>query len=141
MSRVYWDTMLFAYILEGNNDFGEQTREAYEALTRNGDTICTSVFTAGEVLVKPHAVHDIAAYNAIRSFMRGGEVELLPFTLDTAEQYSLVRSQTRLKAADAIHMATAIRGRVDLFMTNDAEIRRQRFSGLPPMVGIDGRVF
>jgi predicted nucleic acid-binding protein len=141
MSRVYWDTMLFAYILEGNPVFGQRTREAYEAFMSHGDTICTSVFTLGEVLVKPKMIRDGAVCSAIRDFMRGGEIELLPFTADTAEKYSSVRAQTRLKAADAIHAATAIEFKADLFVTNDFEFRKQKVPGLPLVAGLDGKIF
>jgi predicted nucleic acid-binding protein len=141
MSRIYWDTMLFAYILEGNKVFGQQTREAYEAFVRRGDSICTSVFTLGEILVRPRAVGDRTAYEAIRSFMRGGEIELLPFTAETAEQYSHVRALTRLKAADAIHAATAIVANVQLFVTNDQDFRKQQIPGLPLLAGLDGKIF
>lgn len=141
MSRVYWDTMLFVYILEGNPIFGQRTREAYEAFVRRGDTICTSVFTLGEILVLPKMVKDHAACQSIRNFMRGGEVELLPFTAETAEQYSTVRAETNLKAADAIHAATAILAKVSLFVTNDEGLRKQSIQGLPLIAGLDGRIF
>jgi predicted nucleic acid-binding protein len=141
MSIVYWDTMLFAYILEANPVFGVQTREAYEAFLGRGDTICTSVFTLGEILVRPKMVKNELAYHSIRQFMRGGEIELLPFTAETAEQYSSVRAQTRLKPADAIHAATAIVAQVSLFVTNDQEIRKQKIPGIPFIAGLDGKIF
>ena len=141
MSRVYWDTMLFAYILEGNAEFGPPARAAYEALMRAGDTICTSVFTLGEILVKPKMDKNQAIYSSIRSFMRGGEIELLPFTAETAEEYSSIRAQTKLKAADAIHAASAILAKVDMFVTNDGDIRRQKIPGIRFVVGLDGKVF
>lgn len=141
MSRVYWDTMLFAYILEGNPVFGQPAREAYEVFMSRGDTICTSVFTLGEILVKPKMAKNRAISSAIRDFMRGGEIELLSFTAETAEEYSTVRAQTRLKAADAIHAATAIQSKVDLFITNDLELRKQKIPGLPFIAGLDGKIF
>jgi predicted nucleic acid-binding protein len=133
--------MLFAYILEGNPIFGKQTREAYEAFMRRGDTICTSVFTLGEILVRPRAVKDNKTYSAIRNFMRGGEIELLPFTAETAEQYSEIRAESRLKAADAIHAASAVVAQVTVFVTNDFEIQKQNIRGLPMIVGLDGKIF
>ena len=141
MSRIYWDTMLFVYVLEGNPVFGQRTREAYEAFVRRGDTICTSVFTLGEILVRPKMVKDDAAYRSIRNFMRGGEIELLPFTAETAEQYSAVRAQTKLKAADAIHAASAILAKVQLFVTNDLDLRKQEIPDLPFITGLDGKIF
>jgi len=141
MSRVYWDTMIFVYILESHPQFGDPVLRAYKNFAKRGDTICTSVFTLGEILVKPKAVGDIGTQNTIRNFMLGGEIELLPFNAETAEQYSSVRSQTNLKAADAIHMATAVQAKVNLFMTNDMEIRKQNLPDLPLIVGLDGQIF
>ena len=140
MSRVYWDTMLFAYILEGNPVFGPPTRKIYETLVDRGDTICTSVFTLGEVLVKPQQTKNDEICKAIRQFMRGGEIELLPFTAETAEQYSAVRAQVNLKAADAIHAATAVVAKVDLFVTNDSDFKKMRIPGIPFFAGLDGKI-
>ena len=141
MNRVYWDTMLFAYIFEANPEFGERTREAYEALLLRGDTICTSVFTIGEVLVRPKALKDPSTCSVIRTAMRSGEIELLPFTADIAEEYSNIRATTRLKAADAIHVATAIQAKADIFLTNNFEIQKQKIPGLRLIVGLDGKLF
>jgi predicted nucleic acid-binding protein len=141
LSRIYWDTMVFAYLLEGNAEFGPQTRAAYEAITGRGDTICTSVFTLGELLVLPKKRRDQPVISAITGFMQSGEVELLPFTADTAEQYSEVRAASRLKAADAIHVATAQLAQVNFFLTNDREIQKQKMFGIPYFVGLDGRLF
>ena len=141
MSRVYWDTMLFAYILEGNPVFGQPTLAAYEAFKRRGDTICTSVFTLGEILAGPRRVSNQMAYDAIRRFMRGGEIDLLPFTAETAEKYSSVRALTRLKAADAIHAATALNSKVDLFVTNDQELQKLKVPDFPLIAGLDGKIF
>ena len=141
MSRVYWDTMVFAYLLEGNADFGPQARAAYEAITNRGDTICTSVFTVGELLVLPKKKGDHRIISAISGFMQSGDIELLPFTINTAEQYSEVRAASRLKAADAIHVATAKLAQVNFFLTNDKEILGQKMRGIPYFVGLDGRIF
>jgi predicted nucleic acid-binding protein len=141
MSRIYWDTMLFVYLLEGHAQFGQPAREALEAIARSGHVLCTSVFTVGELLVKPKAVNDIPTYSAIRSFMRGGAIELISFNLETAEEYSAARAHTSIKAADAIHVASAVRARVDFFMTNDSALRKKRHPSFPPMIGLDGKLF
>jgi predicted nucleic acid-binding protein len=133
--------MVFAYLLEGNAEFGPQTRAAYETITGRGDTICTSVFTLGELLVLPKKRGDQRVISAITGFMQSGEVELLPFTANTAEQYSEVRAASRLKAADAIHVSTAQLAQVNFFLTNDREIQKQKMFGIPYFVGLDGRFF
>jgi len=141
LSLVYWDTMIFAYLLEGNAEFGNQSRAAYEAITRKGDTICTSVFTVGELLVLPKKKGDHRIISAIQGFMQGGEVELLPFTINTAVLYSEVRAENKLKAADAIHVATAIAAHAIIFLTNDKDLQRQNIRGIPYVIGLDGKYF
>lgn len=141
MKRVYWDTMVFAYLLEGHPVFEPRVRAAYDVLLRSGDQLCTSVFTLGELLVLPRRRGDQAAISAITEFLRSGEVDVIPFNWGAAEQYSLLRADTRVKAADAIHLACAIESRVDLFVTNDQDLRRLRISQIPFVVGLDGKIF
>lgn len=133
--------MVFVYLLEGNPQFGGMAQEAYEACLRRNDTICTSVFTFGELLVLPRRKEDHRVVNELTEFMQGGEIELVPFTLDVADHYSRVRAGLRLKAADAIHVATAITARADVFVTNDEGIRRQQIASIPFVVGLDGKIF
>lgn len=141
MSRVYWDSMMFIYLQEGNPKYAPLVRRAYDAMVERNDTLCTSVFTVGELLTLPKARNNHALIESTRNFMVKGDVELLPFTLATAEKYSEVRATTGLKAGDAIHLATALEEKVRLFVTNDHQIQRLRMPGLPLMVGLDGKIF
>ena len=53
MSRVFWDTNLFIYLMEGS---GERTRTVVslrERMLARGDELYTSALTLGEILVKP----------------------------------------------------------------------------------------
>ncbi|MGA8043663.1 MAG: PIN domain-containing protein [Terracidiphilus sp.] len=138
---MYWDTMVFVYLLEGNPQFAAMAREAYEACLRRNDTICTSVFTFGELLVLPRRKEDHRVVHELTEFMQSGEIELVPFTMEAADHYSRVRAGLRLKAADAIHVATAIAARADVFVTNDEAIRRQQIASIPFVVGLDGKIF
>lgn len=141
MSRVYWDTMMFIYIQEGNPQFAPLARRAYEAMKERGDTLCTSVFTVGEVLTLPRREKRDALVSALRGYMVDGEIELLPFTLSTAEIYSQVRAATALKAADAIHLASATEAGVRLLVTNDQQLQRIKMPGIPLIAGLDARLW
>jgi len=45
MSVVYWDTMLFVYLIEQDPRFSPRVRQLLENIDTRGDTLCTSVLT------------------------------------------------------------------------------------------------
>jgi predicted nucleic acid-binding protein len=141
VSRIYWDTNLFIYLHEGHPAFGPRVRRVYEEIVARNDTLCTSVFTVGEVLTLPLRMKDQAAITSINESMLSGEVELLPFTLAMAQRYGQIRAIASLKPADALHLATAIETKVSLFVTNDRQLQRLQVPDKPFTVGLDGKLF
>jgi predicted nucleic acid-binding protein len=140
MNRVYWDSMIFIYLLEANPIFGPRVKRMHESMLRRGDRLCTSVFTVAEVLTGPRKRNDMAGVNALRKFFDGKEIEILPFNLDAADRYSVIRADTRVRQADAIHLATASSAGVDLFVTNDEELQKLVISGIRFFANVDGKV-
>ncbi len=141
MSRVYWDSMLFVYLLEENPAFGVKVIRLHEAMTRRGDTLCTSVFTLGEVLTGPRKMKDAKGIQGIKEFFSGKEVEILPFNIETADRYSAIRAENKISQADAIHVATASSAGVELFVTNDTHLRSLLIPGIKFFSDLDGRLF
>lgn len=131
MSRVYWDSMLFIYVIEGNPAYAPRVKALYEEMVRRGDVLCTSVFTLGEVLTGPRKVgaHDIVDRTR-QFFLNSGQVELLPYTSSTADRYSVIRATTAAKSADAIHLACAAESGMELFITNDKRLHKLRIPGI-----------
>ena len=48
----------------------------------------------------------------------------MPLDAELAEDAARLRSRYRLRLPDAIQVATAIRGRADVFVTHDRRLRR-----------------
>lgn len=141
MSRVYWDSMIFIYLLEANPDFGERVQHMHQSMLRRGDVLCTSVFTIGEVLTGPRKRNDLAVIRELKKFFGGKEVEILPFGLEAADRYSVIRAETRVSQADGIHLATAAASGVDLFITNDDKLQKLAIPGIRFFADVDGKVF
>lgn len=141
MSRIYWDTMLFIYMLEGNAEFGPRVREIHREMTRRGDTLCTSVFTVGEVLIGPERRHASKATAQVRDYFERGDIEVIPFTAKTAQAYAHVRAGNSVLPADAIHLATAAEAGSNLFLTNDRKLQRLQIPGIQFIAGLDGVIF
>ena len=141
MKRVYWDSMLFIYMLEANPIFAPKVERLYDAMLRRGETLCTSIFTVGEVLTGPRKRSDFNGVKGIRSFFGSPVVEVLPFTIEVAERYSSIRAETRVRQADAIHLASAAAYMVDLFVTNDDNLRALSIPGIRYLADLDGKVW
>jgi predicted nucleic acid-binding protein len=140
MSRIYWDTMLFAYFLEANPQFGPRVRQIHQEMMRRGDVLCTSIFTVGEMLTGPEKTKAFVKVKETREFFESDEVEIIPFTINTAEAYAKIRAANSILLADAIHLASAAESRTDLFLTNDKKLQRLNIPGIKFIAGLDGKL-
>ncbi len=140
MSRVYWDSMLFVYFLEGHPQFGPRVRQIHREMMRRGDALCTSIFTVGELLTGPEKAEAAVKVKETKEFFGSEEVELIPFTARTAEVYAKIRASNSVLPADAIHLASAADAQADLFLTNDKKLQRLNISGIKFIAGLDGKL-
>jgi predicted nucleic acid-binding protein len=137
MSRVYWDSMVFIYLIEKNPTYFPIVKSVHEAMRRRGDTLCTSMFDVGEVLVGPRKLGSQSGVDRIRKYFAGGTLAILPFTFETAEQFALIRSWTGSSPSDAIHLAAAADAGVDVFLTNDTKLLSLRIPGIGTICDLD----
>jgi uncharacterized protein len=141
VSRIYWDTMLFVYLIEDHVVFGPKVRHIYERMQERGDILSTSTLTYGEALTGPLKGGDSKLTDQMRQLFHADEIELLPFLSSTAELYASIRAKGTASAPDAIHLATAAENHTDLFLTNDKRLHRLTIPGIHFIVGLDGIIF
>ena len=141
MSRVYWDTMLFIYWLEDHPVYANRVRHILARMEERKDKLCTSAFTAGEVLVGPYKLGAFTVAERIREAFASSFVEILPFTLASAELYAQIRATQGVSPADAIHLACAAQAGIDLFITNDAALAGKVIPGIQFIVGLHTDLF
>ena len=110
MSRIYWDTMLFIYWLEGHPTYVDRLRQILTRMEARGDQLCSSAFGVGELLAGAMRRGDRELADAIRQAMQPPHVELLPFDARTAEHFGEIRARCRTSPADSIHLACAAAG-------------------------------
>lgn len=140
MSLIYWDSMVFVYLLERNPTYFPLVKTIHEEMRRRGDTLCTSIFSVGEVLVAPRKLGSQSGADRILRFFAGGTLRLLPYDLETANQFALVRAWTGASPPDAIHLASAAQAQVDLFLTNDRKLHAMRIPGIAHIAGLDANL-
>ena len=129
MSRVFWDTNLFIYLLEGSGKEFKLVSDLREAMLSRGDQLLTSTFTLGEVLVKPLEKGDDDLYMKYFDAITRGST-LIDFNLRAAAIYASLRTDRFLRAPDAIQLACAASSEVDLFVTNDSRLHSKHVQGI-----------
>ena len=125
--RIYWDSCLVIYDVEGAMPFAERLRAAYEAMTDG--TVHVSDLVRLECMVVPlRTKHDklIEAYET--RFSTLAKLDMDAATFDLA---ATLRADHRLKTPDALHAACAIRHRCDELWTNDG-----RFTAIASRIAI-----
>ncbi len=141
MSFVYWDSMLFIYWLESHAQYGPSVENIHRRMSHRGDQLCTGVFTIGEVLTGPYKVGSSEKAEELTRFFGSSAVRILPFNFEAAERYAQIRAKHNVSPADAIQLATASVGHVDLYITNDKKIKNLVIDGIKFIAGLDGVVF
>jgi predicted nucleic acid-binding protein len=136
MSRIFWDTNLFIYLLEGAPVRLEQIRSLSRRMIDRNDRLYTSTLTLGEVLVKPLQRGDETLRQAYEDTLSRSTV-LLPFSAEAARLYASIRHDRTIRAPDAIQLACAAQARVDLFITNDDRLNRAAVPGIQFIVSLD----
>jgi predicted nucleic acid-binding protein len=136
MSRIFWDTNLFIYLLE---DYGRLSK-AVVALRGNmlsrGDHLLTSTLTLGEILVKPVERGDTDICRKYEEAITRAAL-LVSFDLKAARIYASVRRDRSLRAPDAVQLACAAGAGVDLFVTNDRRLQGKQIDGIQFIVALD----
>lgn len=141
MSRIYWDTMLFIYLLENHTTYAPKVRRIYQRMRERGDVLSTSALTFGEALTGAFKGGDVKLADDMRRLFRSDEVKLLPFLPGTAEIYASIRAKGAISPPDAVHLATAAEVGTDLFLTNDKHLHRLTIPGIQFIAGLDVSVF
>jgi predicted nucleic acid-binding protein len=130
MRRVFWDTMLFVYLIERNPEFRPKVVQIRERMLERNDQLCTSAVTLGEVLAGALAANARTLAGQYRLALSRPHVEVVDFTEETAEHYARIRADRSIRPADAIQLACAAQAKADLFVTNDLRLTRKIIPGV-----------
>lgn len=136
MSRIFWDTNLYIYLIEGKSSQAQQVEDLRRKMRARGDQLLTSTLTLGEVLVKPLQMGDQKLSRLYQQEMEVSSV-LIPFDVKAAGAYARLRSDRSLRAPDAIQLACAASAGVDLFVTNDIRLHSKQIPGIQFIAPLD----
>ena len=129
MSRIFWDTNLFIYLMEGTGERAERVALLGDRMFDRGDQLATSALTLGELLVKPVEKRDLALQARYEEVL-STRAMLIPFDRAAAKIYAAIRQDRGIAPPDAIQLSCAAAAGVDLFITNDERLSRKMVPGV-----------
>jgi len=130
LSRIFFDTNLFIYLLEDFGALSQKTNDVFERIVERQDELVTSTLTVGEVLVKPIAEGNLDWANRYEKLLDTPGVTVVPFDRPAARIFAQIRQDRTLRPPDAIQLACAAHARCDLFITNDDRLSRRVIPGV-----------
>jgi len=133
--------MIFVYWLEDHPEYASRVEVIFRAMLARKDTLCASHLCLGEVLVGPKRKQNNELVEKIEQFFDSGLVQLLPFDRRAAGEFARLRAEMNVSAADAIHLACAGAGGVDLFLTHDKGLHKMQVQGIQFIAGLDVNVY
>ena len=138
LSRVFWDSNIFIYLLE---DFGldsERVATMRRRMLEHGDQLITSALTLGEVTVKARRSGNLDLARQYESAILASSL-VIAFDVQAARIFSEVRSNANRKVhpADAVQLACAAMAGTDLFVTNDKSLHAIRVPGIQFITSVE----
>jgi len=130
MSRVFWDTMLFIYLLEGDPRFSTRVRDLLGRSRKRGDQLFTSHLALGEVMAGASKSSNLQSDRIVSDTLREMGFTCLPFDGGAVAPFANLRATRNLKIADAIHLACAASAGIDLFLTGDKQLAKLDVPGI-----------
>jgi predicted nucleic acid-binding protein len=141
VSRIYWDSMLFIYWLEGNPQFGKRVDAIWSRMQVRHDQLITAALTLGEVFAGAYRRGaNQERIQKIRAELETAVSEVLPFTGEGADLFGRIRGSLNVSSAHAIHLTCAARAGTDLFLTNDKKLIGKVIPGIQFIAGLDSNI-
>lgn len=130
MSRIFWDSMLFIYLLEDHPAFSVRARQLLARSRRRGDSLFTSYLALGEVLAGAEKSAQPMKAVALRQSFDEMGFSYLPFDEGAVAPFSRLRGRQNVKIADSIHLSCAASAGIDLFLTGDKQLTKLDVPGI-----------
>ena len=116
------DSAILIYYLDGIGPFHARAANRLTTLRAAGDQVAVSDLTRLECRVKRIQLGDTLRLSKFDGFFGLPGVRMVPLTTAVYDQATVIRATHGIKTLDAIHLAAALEGGCDIFLTNDARL-------------------
>ncbi len=122
--QIYLDSVIIIYYLDHLGPTQLRAEQRLKQMAIAADQVAVSELTRMECRVKPIQTGDQASLADFDRFFASPGLQYVPLTREVYERATEIRARFGFKSIDAIHLAAAVEGACDVFLTNDAQLRR-----------------
>jgi uncharacterized protein len=126
---IYCDSVILIYFLDSVGPFNVRSVARMAAMHAAGGVPAFSDLTRLECRVKPLKLGAKTALADFDAFFNHPGVRLIPITTAVFDLATSIRAAHNFKLADSLHLAAAVEGGCERFLTNDN--RLTGFSDIP----------
>lgn len=119
---IYLDSVIVIYIIEGLSAWKTRAERRLSDLRSAGDRIAISDLTWLECRVKPLRLGDNSLMADYQLFLGAVDVTRIALPAPVFERATEIRARHKFKLGDSLHLAAAIEGKCDSFLTNDRRL-------------------
>ena len=131
--QIFLDTAPVIYLVEKNPEFAQKVQGVFSRLDDGKLKAVVSPITLAECLVLPYKQRNADIAQLFTDLLVNSESVLFyPIDETTADKAADLRARYNLSLTDALQIAVAIQAECDLFLTNDADLKR--ISEIPILV-------
>jgi predicted nucleic acid-binding protein len=125
VTRLGLDTSAIIYLIEAHPKYDTLVAAIFSDIAAGRFVGVTSAITLTEVLIQPLLHGDIPLQQRYRDLLLwSANFEVVSVDADVAERAASIRARHRLRTPDALQIATALNADCEVFITNDATLRR-----------------
>ena len=125
MSRIYLDACSIIYLVEAESPFhAVVVRRLLQHQTDPTSRLLTSRLSCLECRTRPVRDNDRRLLAAYDKLFGANRMLIVEITAETVETATTLRARHGFKTPDAIHLASAIEEKADVFLTGDSSLAR-----------------
>ena len=122
MSLVYLDACTIIYLVEGAQSVQQTVKTRLSQHQANALT--TSRLSRLECRIGPLKNNATSLLSTYESFFSAAGLTIVELVADVIERAKDLRATYGFKTPDALHLASAIEGKADIFITGDGKLAR-----------------
>jgi predicted nucleic acid-binding protein len=126
---IYCDSCIPMYFYDHTGPFNLRAAHRLSSFAAAGDQIAVSDLVRLECRVRPLKIGDQAKLAVFDAFFARADIRTMPITRAVFDRATAIRAQYNFKLGDSLHLAAAVAGSCDRFLTNDT--RLSAFTDIP----------